>query len=186
MKKIIIILIFLFIGLGTTTASDKYFTRSGHIYFLSKTDIIDIDAHNRQTASFLNTKNGDIVFAVIMKMFKFDLALAEEHFNENYVESEKYPKAKFKGRIENFDKIDLNKNAVHNVTVSGKLTLHGKTKSLKAKGTIEIKDGTIIAKSKFTILLKDFGIGIPNLVKDKVSKEIVLEIDMLYKPFKKK
>ena len=183
MNRLIIILLILFIAWGTAQAADKYFTRNGHIYFLSKTDIIDIDAHNRQTASFLNTKNGDMVFAVIMKLFKFDLALAEEHFNENYVESEKFPKAKFKGRIDNFDKIDVSKNAVHHVTVSGKLSLHGKTKSLKAKGTIEIKDGTIIAKSKFTIMLKDYSISIPNLVKDKVSKEIIIEIDMLYKPF---
>jgi len=183
MNKIILIIMIFFIGLAATQAADKYFTRNGHIYFLSKTDIIDIDAHNRQTASFLNTKNGDMVFAVIMKLFKFDLALAEEHFNENYVESEKYPKAKFKGRIDNFDKIDVSKNAVHHVTVSGKLSLHGKTKPLKAKGTIEIKNGMIIAKSKFTLMLKDYGISIPNLVKDKVSKEIIIEIDMVYKPF---
>lgn len=89
------------------TAGNRYFTRSGIIGFISATPLIDIAGENKAVTSFLDIKTGEIVFSVFIKDFKFKLALAEEHFNENYMYSEKYPQSKFKGKITNINLIDL-------------------------------------------------------------------------------
>jgi len=161
-------------------SQDKYITRTGHAYFISHTDIIDIDGDNYQVGSILNIKTGEMIFTVLMKSFQFTLALAEEHFNENYVESHKFPKATFKGKILNIEQIDLTKAGKYSVEVEGDLTIHGETNKIKEKGLLEVKGDKIYATSKFSIALKDYKIGIPKLVADKVAPIIPISINLEY------
>lgn len=182
--KFTLISIFLFLS-ANAIAQNIYFTKTGHIYFISHTFIIDIDAVNNNTGSFLNIKTGEIILVVIMKSFEFKLALAEEHFNENYVESHKYPKSKFKGKIINIHNIDLAKQGRYDVVVEGELTIHGITNKIKKKGTLVVKNGKIYAKSKFEISLKDYNIKIPNLVKNKVAEIIPIDVNMVYELYNK-
>lgn len=184
MRLFIFIFIFI-ISFAPSIAGDKYITRTGHIEFISHTPIIDIQGVNDQVASVLNIKTGEMVFAVLMKSFKFKQALAEEHFNENYVDSDTYPRSKFKGKILNISNIDLTQDGMYDVTVEGDLTIKGRTNKIKSKGTMIVKDGMVTAKSGFTIAIADYGIEVPAIVKDKVAKQIPIDIEMVYKPYKK-
>ncbi|MFA6128001.1 MAG: YceI family protein [Bacteroidales bacterium] len=179
-------LIFLIILCNQVSAQDTlWFTKTGHLYFISHTDIIDIDANHYQTGSFLNTRTGEIVFTLLMKSFKFSLPLAEEHFNENYVESEKFPKATFKGRILDYDAMKLFPDIDYKVIVEGDLTIHGVTSKVKEQGVLRRTGNEIRANSKFTILLETYNIKVPNIVEDKVAKEIPIDVEMKYEPYKK-
>jgi polyisoprenoid-binding protein YceI len=120
-----------------------------------------------------------------MKSFKFDRALMEEHFNENYAESDKFPKASFKGKITNLAAVDFKKSGTYNVDVEGDMTIHGVTKPQTAKGTIEVKGENLLAKAKFNISLKEYGIVIPDLVKDKILDSMEITVDMDYALMKK-
>src|SRR4051812_6500282 len=117
MKSIsLIFAITLFIS-SLASAQEKYFTRAGHISFHSETPVETILANNNQVTSILDAATGEMVFAVLIKGFEFEKALMQEHFNENYLESDKFPKAKFTGKILNFDKINLKKDGKHDVDV---------------------------------------------------------------------
>jgi hypothetical protein len=114
--------------------AQKLITKTGHIWFYSKTPLEEVEAHNRQAVSTLDPATGEMVFMLLVKSFEFKRALMQEHFNENYMESEKYPKASFKGKITNLDKINFKKDGVYNAEVSGDMTIHNATKPLSAKG----------------------------------------------------
>ena len=105
-----------------------------------------------------------------MKGFAFERALMEEHFNENYVESAKYPKAEFKGELKNIDKVDFTKDGTHTVKVKGKLTMHGVSNEIETDAKIIIQGGKIKATADFNVLLSDYRISIPGLVADKIAK----------------
>ena len=127
-KKGIISCCFIIIA-TSLIAQDKYFTKSGNIQFSSKGVIETIEATHRSVTCVLDSKTGDIQFAVLMKGFEFRKALMQEHFNENYVESDKYPKAEFRGQITNNSEINYAKDGTYTVHIKGKLTLHGKTRN---------------------------------------------------------
>src|SRR6476661_3108538 len=112
----------------SVASAQKYYTKNGTISFFSSTSMEDIKADNSQVMSVLNTENGDMQFSVLVKSFHFQKALMEEHFNENYMESEKFPKASFKGTVADISKVNFSKDGVYNVNVSGDLTIHGVTK----------------------------------------------------------
>jgi hypothetical protein len=183
MKKIIFGCTF-FIAASTVTAQNMQMTKTGKISFYSRSKVEKVEADNNEVSSILNTKTGDFVFAVLLKSFHFDRALMEEHFNENYVESDKFPKSTFKGKITNlsFLAIDFTKDGNYPVTVEGDLILHGVTKKISSTGSISIKGGKVSAHSKFNIKLKDFNISIPALVGDKISQEIDIAVDCKYEP----
>src|SRR5690606_29851446 len=103
----------------------KYLTRSGKVTFFSSTPLEAIEAFNNEAASVMDAKTGDIVFQVPIRSFKFENALMQEHFNENYLESSKYPKAEFKGKITDINKVNFSKDGTYNVTSKGNLTIHG-------------------------------------------------------------
>ena len=157
-------------------AQDKYFTKTGHIYFISKTDAIDIDANNNEVGSIVNIETGEVVVIVLMKAFDFTLALAEDHFNEDYVESDIYPKAKFVGKIINISEIDFNKKDIYNVIVKGILFIHGKEQEIEKEVQIQVsEDNSFIAICDFTIFLDDYNIKIPKMVKNRVAQEIIIK-----------
>jgi|SRR6185436_9192932 len=181
MKKLMLVCLVLAGGAFTqVSAQAKYFTRDGNISFYSDAPLEKIEAHNSKAASVLDPATGNIEFSVLMKGFEFEKALMQEHFNENYVESTKFPKALFKGKVEDISKVDFTKDGVYPVKVSGDLTLHGVTRPVSTAGTIEIKDGKITAKSEFTILNQDYDIQIPKLVSEKVAKEVKILVDISY------
>jgi len=104
----------------------------------------------------------------------------QEHFNENYIESDKYPKASFKGKITNLNKIDFKKEGVYNTEVSGDMTIHDVTKPFSAKGTLEVKGGNVIASSKFLTTPQEWNIQIPSVVADKIARQIEVTIEATY------
>ncbi len=165
-------------------AQHKYFTRNGHISFFSKTPVENITADNKQVASILDATSGELVFSVLMKSFQFPKALMQEHFNESYIESDKYPKSTFKGKIQNIQAIDFTKEGVYAVDVTGDLTIHGVTKPVKAGGTLEVKDNNLYAKSLFTVAVADYNIQIPKIVQDNIAKNIDIQVDLVYEPMK--
>jgi polyisoprenoid-binding protein YceI len=172
----------LFLALPFALSAQKHITKSGYIEFYGKTPLEEIKAGNNQVASILDATTGEIVFQVLMKSFHFERALMEEHFNENYVESEKFPKSVFKGRITNLSDIDFAKPGVYTAQVEGDLTLHNITKKISQAGTIEITTDGIVAKSNFKIKPEDYNIQIPAVVRDKIAKEMDVTINMKYNP----
>ncbi|MGI8893122.1 MAG: YceI family protein [Bacteroidia bacterium] len=185
MKKIIVaFMAVLTVGITSVNAQGKFFTRNGYIKFYSEATMENIEAHNRQVTSFLDTETGEFAFSVLMKSFQFEKALMQEHFNENYVESDKYPKSTFKGKISNPEVINYKKDGVYNVQVDGDLTIHGVTKKVSTDGTIEVNGGKIIAKSKFPVAVADYNISIPAVVRDNIAKEVEVTVEMAYEPYK--
>lgn len=162
----------------------KYMTKTGSIDFVSKAPIETIEGKNKAVAALLNTQTGTLDFIVQIKSFVFEKQLLQEHFNENYMESDKFPKASYKGIIENIAKIDISKNGEYNVTSAGKLTIHGETKEVKHLGKLVVRDGKISLQSTFSVLLSDYKIAIPSAVKDKISKEIKINVNCNLEPFK--
>ena len=165
-------------------SQDKYFTKTGKIEFYSKAPMEDIEAKNKTVAAVLDAKTGALQFSVLMKSFEFEKALMQEHFNENYVESDKYPKADFKGTIANNGSVNYTKDGTYNVTVKGKLTIHGVTKNIETPGTIKVAGGKIDAASTFNILVSDYNISIPSVVKDKISNSIQITVDTKLEPLR--
>lgn len=165
-------------------AQDKYFTKSGNIQFSSKGAIETIEATHRSVTCVLDTKTGDIQFAVLMKGFEFRKALMQEHFNENYVESDKYPKSEFRGQITNNSEVNYANNGSYTVHIKGKLTLHGQTKDVEADGKITVKDSKLIAVSKFKIQMSDYDIDIPGSVAENMSDTISITVSCTLEPLK--
>lgn len=170
-------LLFVLLMLTSTTVwAQKYFTRSAEVSFFSEAPAENIEAENRQVTCILNTENGEIAFSVLMKGFHFEKALMEEHFNENYVESHKFPKATFRGKILDFDKIDLQKSGTYKVSTEGEMALHGEVNKMLAEGRLTIKESEIELASTFDVKLDDYKIDIPKAVINKIAE--VLEVKM--------
>lgn len=183
MKKQFILVVLMAI-VAVTYSQSRYITKNGFVRFYSKTSLETIDAQNKQVSSILDSKSGEIIFSLLMKSFKFERALMEEHFNENYAESDKYPKATFKGKITNISSVDFSKDSTYNAEAEGDMTIHGVAKPVKTKGTIEIKDGKFTIKSKFNIKPEDYGIAIPSIVRQKISEQFEVTVDATYSPVK--
>jgi hypothetical protein len=176
------VFILLLAAIVQNNIAQKYIAKNGHIWFFSHTPMEDIEGHNHQVASILNTSTGEVVFSMLVKGFEFKKALMQEHFNENYMESDKIPKAGFKGKITNISAITFNKDGSYEAIVSGDLTIHGVTKPVSTKGTIEVKDGKITAKAKFIVSPKDYDIKIPSVVEKNIAHEIEINVDTTYNP----
>ena len=183
MNKILLIAGLLFIAAGSR-AQDKYFTKSGKIDFYSVTPLKDIAAKNKSAVSVLDTKTGTFQFSVLIKGFEFENEEMQEHFNDHYLESDKYPKAEFKGQVLNNASLDYKKSGSYPVQVKGLLTLHGVTKEVQTTGTLKVEGGSVKAASTFTIQVADYGITIPKLVRDKVAKTVKIVVDTKLDPLK--
>jgi hypothetical protein len=183
MKKIIFT-VGMFIAVSSLFAQ-KYITKNGHIKFYSETPMETIEAHNRQVNSALDISTGDFVFKVLIKSFEFEKALMQEHFNENYMESDKIPDATFNGKITNLAAIDFTKDGKYNADIEGDLKIHGVTQKVNHKGTFEVAAGKITGKSVFIVLPADYKIKIPNTVVNNIAKEIQVTVDVNLEPLKK-
>ncbi len=172
-------LILAFVALMTFPAgAQKFITKTGHIKLYSDGAVEKIEAHNRQVNSALDVATGDFVFKVLLKSFEFEKALMQEHFNENYVESDKFPNSTFVGKVTNIKDVNIAKDGTYDVVVDGKLTMHGVTNNVRTKGTMEMKQGKLIGKAKFTLALADYKISIPGAVVNSISKTIEINVDV--------
>lgn len=172
--------IFLMLAFSTYTYAQKYYTKNGFISFHSNTSLEKIEAENNQVTSVLDTKTGDLQFSLPIRGFRFKKSLMEEHFNENYLESDKFPKAQFKGVITNWTGINLQADGTYPVKVSGQLSMHGKTQEIQISGTLLIAAGKITGQSTFTVKLADYQIEVPRLVKNNISETIEIRVNCLY------
>ena len=184
MKRSVFISILLFVFFSVN--AQKYMTKNGYIGFFSHTQMEDIKGDNNQVAGVLDISTGDMVFQALIKSFHFDRALMEEHFNENYMESDKIPKATFKGKITNLAAVSFSKNGKYEVTVEGDLTIHDVTNKISTKGTIEVVTGGINASSKFNIVPEDYKISIPGIVREKINKNLEITVEMKFAPVETK
>src|SRR5688572_16960713 len=154
MKKFLLPLCFLLAS--NILSAQKYFSKTGSIYFLSVAPMEKIEAKNGNAYVVFDAGTGQMEWSVLIKGFKFEKALMQEHFNENYMESNEFPKGTFKGKIVNMSGVTCSKDGVYNVEVSGNLTLHGVTKSLTVPGKIIVKNGIVNASSTFELTVADY------------------------------
>ncbi len=182
MKKLFFSLIVLVFALGSADAQ-KYFTRSGKISFYSDAPLEKIEAVNNSATSVLDAETGKMEFAVLIKGFQFEKSLMQEHFNENYMESSKYPKALFKGKITDMDAVNFNQDGEYTVNVKGDLTIHGVTQPKEATGTFTVKDGKIAASSTFETKVADHKIEVPSVVRENIAKAVLVKVEIDYELF---
>jgi len=154
----------------------KLITKAAHINFFSHTTVEDITANNYKVVSTIETTTGDVVFSIPMQSFEFEKALMQEHFNgKDFLNTKEFPKAKFEGKITNIGDVDFTKDGAYETTVSGNLTIKDVTKPINEKGTITIKGGVVNAKTKFKLVLADYGI---TFKKGKPSTNVAKEIEV--------
>lgn len=170
------------LGFTALCTAQKHITKEGVIEIYSQTSLFTIEAKNQKVASIINTENGEVVASTLVRSFKFKEALVEEHFNENYMESHKFPKSVFKGKIVNFSDINLAKDGNHKVTINGSLTMHGETLPVKTEGELNIKNGKISAKTEFFVSLAAYKIEVEENYKDRIKDEIQLIVHFDYSP----
>lgn len=163
--------------LSSNVFAQKYISKNGKISFFSDTPVEKIQAMNNQVNAALDISTSEMVFKVLIKSFEFEKALMQEHFNENYLESDTYPNATYKGKITNISAVNFAKNGTYKVTTEGDMTIHGVTKKIKETGTIEVKDSKIIIVATFSILLKDYNVNVPNAVVNNISESIQISVD---------
>ncbi len=151
-----------------------YMTRNGFIGFYSKTAMEDIAAENNQVYAIVDASKKNLAFTLLMKGFIFRKELMQVHFNENYVESDKYPKASFTGSY--IGEFNPGKNGNYAVMVKGNLTIHNVTKPIEKPARLDLMDGKITGVADFTIRPEDFDIKIPSIVRDKISEFITVHV----------
>lgn len=176
MKKLLFLGFISFLVISTLNAQ-KFYTKNGKISFFSSASMENIEAHNRSVSTVVDAGTGDVQFSVLMKGFEFKKALMQEHFNQKYVESDKFPKSSFTGKIVNNGDIKYTANGTYNAQVKGKLTIHGVTREVDIPGTIIVTDGKLSIRSTFNVLVADYNISIPRIYKDNIAKSIRVSVD---------
>jgi YceI-like domain len=168
-----LVLILIMFGFGLNAHSQYYLTQAGETSFFSETPMENISALNQKVGVVINPSTNDVAVKITITQFKFKNNLMEEHFNENYLESGKFPHATFKGKIT--EKIDYTKDGEYAINVIGKLQMHGVTKEKIIIGKIIISKGTLIFIGNFDVKLVDFKIEVPSLVFTKVAESITIK-----------
>jgi hypothetical protein len=157
-------------------------TKAGRVSFFSASPIEDIEARNQQVAAVLDFGAGQLAFSMPVKGFVFKRTLMQEHFNENYMESDKFPKATFTGRFVDFDATALATAGPHNVQVEGDLTLHGVTHRVQVPASVELKSGQLLAFAVFPVAPADYNIEIPLLVRNNIAKVVTVRVALSCDP----
>ena len=175
-----LIVIVLFSGMLQTANAQKVFaTKSGQIYFNATGALVKIAAVNNQVDSKFVDATGQIIFGVLIKGFKFENQLMEDHFNENYMESTKFPKADFKGYITNIKQINFSKDGAYPIQVDGTLTIHGVAQKTTTKGTLTLAQGKPTIVGEFNVKIKDYGIS-GMYIGDKIANLAVIKLNCKY------
>ena len=161
----------------TQVAAQKvYSTKAAKVRFIAVDDK-DIDATNEKAVSRLEA-NGKLSFIMLMKDFSFEMDLMQKHFNDDYVESEKFPRGFFNGQISNIKSVNFKKDGSYPIIVKGNMQVHGVNKAIETKGVIVITKGLPKATARFTVSLKDFGIG--GVLIKMVADQVDVEVDASY------
>ncbi|RTQ49241.1 YceI family protein [Hymenobacter gummosus] len=161
---------------GPLLAQQRYTTRSATIDFFSDAPLEDIAAKNSQVTAAIDLLSQQMAFVATMKEFVFPDGLMQAHFNENFVESEKYPRATFSGRILNLPDNGLPNSGVVAVEVEGDLTIHGVKRRVRVPGTLEMLDKQLVAKAKFNVAPADYKIDVPALIKEHIAKSVAITV----------
>jgi polyisoprenoid-binding protein YceI len=157
----------------------KYVADKSFISFYSHATVEDIKADNKKATSIFNQATGDIVFSIPISEFQFAKSLMQEHFNEKYMESDKYPKATFQGKIEGFDPL---LSGPQTLKAIGKLMIHGVTRDVEIPGTLEKQNDKLLLKTKFIVKLADYNIEIPQLLWQNIAEQVEVTAELTYKP----
>ncbi|MEM8895898.1 MAG: YceI family protein [Bacteroidota bacterium] len=179
-RKILILLVFLSCCLFTVVegyGQDYLIDKNGETTFFSEAPIEEIKAISNKSMGILDTASQKVAVSIQMTSFDFHLSLMQEHFNENYVESEKFPKATFSGKLGK--PVDYSKQGAQEVPVSGDLTIHGVTKPIETSITFDISEKEILAKTIFEVALEDYDIEIPSIMFNKIAE--VVEVTSSFK-----
>jgi len=178
MKKILALALITCFSLAVH--AQQYFTKNGRLSFFSKAMLENIQADNNQVISVINLATGDIQFSLLNNAFHFEKALMEDHFNADYMESDKYPKSTFKGTINNPSAVNANADGSYQVTVTGDLNIHGVTKKVTVPATITVKGGKLSASSVFNVKTADYKISIPAAVRNNIAETIQITVNCSY------
>lgn len=165
------------------TLAQKYFTKTGITEFKASVEAFEpVEAVNKSTTAILNTTNGQVASLLFVKAFHFKVALMEEHFNENYMDSDKHPKATFKGNIVNFKMSDLS-NKEKEYKIKGTLTIKGKSNPVETLAKLKLVDGKVVVDANFSVKPEDYGIEIPGIVRKKIAQsvKIILHYELVKK-----
>ena len=182
MKRGVLTVMFVLALAGSIFGQGKYLTNEGNIIFFSHTALEDITAENNEVASVIDAENGEVAVIVLLTAFEFEKKKMQEHFNENYVESETFPKATFRGIILNNSNVDYSTKDLYEVEIEGEMTIHGVSKQITVKGSIEVTAKGIIAKTKFLLNPEDYEIKIPKVVRKNIAENMEIRIDLNLKP----
>jgi hypothetical protein len=174
MKRAIILTSVTFLLWTATSSAQLLMTKNGVISFHSHTVLEDIDAVNDNVMAAIDGTKKSIAFTLHMKQFVFPRKLMQTHFNENYVESDKFPKATFSGSYT--EDVPFNRNGTYNVNVRGKLTIHGVTREVTIPATITVNGTNISGTSTFKCNPTDYNISIPFIVRNKIEKENTVKV----------
>ncbi|MEO6850011.1 MAG: YceI family protein [Mucilaginibacter sp.] len=180
MKHICIVLL-AWMSIINQAGQDIYVCKNARISLFSSAPIEDIKASTSTATSVFNAATGELSFSVAIRSFQFPKSLMEEHFNDDYMESDKFPKASFKGKIK--DHIDLSADGNYPVSVTGDLTIHGVTQPRTINGNIMVKGGTVAMTSEFMVKCADHHITIPSLVFHNIAESIKMNVSAIYTPY---
>ena len=180
MKSIYIIIFCL--SVSFVNGQEKFLTKEGEVSFFSSTHVKDIEAKNNQVLSIIDAKDGEVAIAILIKSFIFEKSLMQEHFNENYLESDLYPKAKFKGKIINFNSF---KASEKDIVVKGDISIHGVTKPIEIKADYIKDEDRITLFGKFILTVKDFNIRLPSVLASSLAEEVVVSFNFNYAVYSK-
>ena len=176
MRLLVIVSLLIF---SNIVVAQKYTVEKSLVSFYSEATMEDIQATNKKAQSILIKESGEVAFSIPIKDFEFDKKLMKEHFNEKYMETEKYPKSTFQGKITGYNS---SISGEQKAEATGKIMIHGITKEITIPGTIEFINGKIIIKSKFIVKLEDYEVKIPQLLWQNIAEEIEVSIEFTYKP----
>lgn len=182
MNKVIMLLLLLTGFTNSDSVSDQVITRQGQVSFFSYTSVENIEAKNNQVLSIIDLSKNEIAISMLMNAFIFKKSLMHEHFNDSYIESDLYPKATFQGKIIDFDPLET---AAQTRFVKGALTIRNITKEFEIKTTIQKVNGNYVIKGDFEVVVKDFEIKIPPILRPNIAKVISIKFRFEYQSYEK-
>jgi len=170
------ILIFILLTVGNCAFAQNLVSSSSKTIFYSSATLEDITAVTTKGKSAINVTTGEIVFSIPINSFEFDKSLMQEHFNEKYMESEKFPKATFTGQIEQWE----NNKSIDKAVAIGTLTIHGVSKKLSSEGSVTFNKDKLIVMAKFNVRLEDFEVEVPSIILQKIAEVVEITINYEY------
>jgi polyisoprenoid-binding protein YceI len=174
----ILLIVSLFIT-GNQANAQKFISNVASVTFFSEAPLENIEARNSKATSIFDLSTGEIVFSIPIAAFEFRKSLMKTHFNENYMESEAYPKSTFRGKVTGFKP----SVGMYGSIAVGVIEIHGVSKEIEIEGTVDVRENTVIIKASFPVSLKDYDVKIPRLLFSNIAETVEVNIDFRYKPY---